>query len=111
MPPVAGKDVVELGCGTAYWSAWLARRGGRVVALDNSPRQLATARALQQTHGLAFPLIHADAERPPLRDASTRVRQRHDTRVTAAWRSDSASDPCVGQHATPIEMPVRVAKS
>ena len=24
---VDGKDVVELGCGTAYVSAWLARRG------------------------------------------------------------------------------------
>ncbi len=22
-----GVDVIELGCGTAYWSAWLARRG------------------------------------------------------------------------------------
>ena len=26
---VAGKDVVELGCGTAYVSSWLARRGAR----------------------------------------------------------------------------------
>ena len=24
---VAGKDVIELGCGTAYFSAWLAKRG------------------------------------------------------------------------------------
>jgi 2-polyprenyl-3-methyl-5-hydroxy-6-metoxy-1,4-benzoquinol methylase len=24
---VAGLDVIELGCGTAYLSAWLARRG------------------------------------------------------------------------------------
>jgi SAM-dependent methyltransferase len=38
LPDVAGRDVVELGCGTAYWSAWLARRGARVVGLDNSPR-------------------------------------------------------------------------
>jgi SAM-dependent methyltransferase len=66
LPPVRGKDVVELGCGTAYWSAWLARRGARVVGLDNSARQLATARALQREHGLAFPLLHADAERVPL---------------------------------------------
>src|SRR5262249_20126390 len=28
---LAGKDVVELGCGTAYVSAWLARRGARPV--------------------------------------------------------------------------------
>jgi SAM-dependent methyltransferase len=70
LPDVAGKDAIELGCGTAYWSAWLARRGARVVGLDNSPKQLATARTLQREHGLAFPLIHADAERVPLADAS-----------------------------------------
>jgi SAM-dependent methyltransferase len=68
LPDVAGQDVVELGCGTAYWSAWLMRRGARVVGIDNSPRQLATAQALQQQHGLAFPLIHGDAEHVPLRD-------------------------------------------
>src|SRR5437868_2264259 len=70
VPPVDGRDVVELGCGTAYWSAWLARRGGRIVALDNSAGQLATARMLQREHGLIFPLVHADAEHAPFRDAS-----------------------------------------
>ena len=69
LPAVADRDVVELGCGTAYWSAWLARRGARVIGLDNSSRQLVTARALQQEHGLVFPLIHADAEQVPLPDA------------------------------------------
>jgi SAM-dependent methyltransferase len=66
LPSVRGKDVVELGCGTAYWSAWLARQGARVVGLDSSSRQLATARALQREHGLVFPLIQADAEQVPL---------------------------------------------
>ena len=69
LPPVAGRDVVELGCGTAYWSAWLARRGARPVGVDNSARQLATARALQREHHLVFPLIQADAEHVPLADA------------------------------------------
>jgi len=69
LPEVAGRDVVELGCGTAYWSAWLARRGARVVALDVSARQLATARTLQREHGLSFSLVQADAECTPLRDA------------------------------------------
>ena len=68
LPDVAGADVVELGCGTAYWSAWLARLGARVVGLDNSSRQLATARALQQEYRLRFPLIQASAEEVPLRD-------------------------------------------
>ena len=40
---LSGKDVIELGCGTAYVSSWLARRGARVVAIDNSQAQLATA--------------------------------------------------------------------
>src|SRR2546422_4881810 len=54
LPDVAGKDVVELGCGTAYWSAWLARRGARVVGLDLTERQLDTARTLQREHALHF---------------------------------------------------------
>ena len=48
LPDVSGKDALELGCGTAYWSAWLARRGARVVGLDNSPKQLENARRFQQ---------------------------------------------------------------
>jgi SAM-dependent methyltransferase len=70
LPDVNGKDVIELGCGTAYWSAWLARLGARVVGIDNSAKQLETARALQRKHGLDFPLIHGNAESVPLPDAS-----------------------------------------
>jgi len=65
-----GKDAIELGCGTAYVSAWLARRGARVVGIDNSEQQLATARRLQQQHKLDFPLIHGNAESVPYPDAS-----------------------------------------
>ena len=43
---VDGLDVVELGCGTAYFSAWLARRGARPVGVDVTPAQLETARRL-----------------------------------------------------------------
>jgi SAM-dependent methyltransferase len=70
LPDVDGLDVIELGCGTAYWSAWLARRGARPVGLDNSSRQLATARVFQEEFDLRFPLVHADAERAPFRDES-----------------------------------------
>ena len=38
---VRGLDVVELGCGTAYFSAWLARRGARPVGVDVTAAQLA----------------------------------------------------------------------
>lgn len=70
VPQVAGKDVVELGCGTAYWSAWLARRGARMVAVDLTPSQLEIARLLQAEHGLEFPLLEANAEDVPLADES-----------------------------------------
>ena len=70
VPPVAGRDVLELGCGTAYWSAWLARRGAHVVGLDNSAAQLATAGMLQREHAVGFPLVHGDAEHAPFRDES-----------------------------------------
>jgi SAM-dependent methyltransferase len=67
---VAGLDAIELGCGTAYVSAWLARRGARPVGIDNSQSQLATARELQERHGLGFPLLHGNAEEVPYPDAS-----------------------------------------
>lgn len=67
---VAGMGVVELGCGTAYVSAWLARAGARPVGIDLSREQLATARAMQREFGIDFPLVLADAERLPLQDAA-----------------------------------------
>jgi SAM-dependent methyltransferase len=68
LPPVDGLDVVELGCGTAYVSAWLAREGARPTGIDVSENQLATAHRMQREHGLEFPLIHASAEAVPLRE-------------------------------------------
>jgi len=70
LPDVAGKDVVELGCGTAYFSAWLARRGAQPVGVDLTPAQLATARRCQEELGIEFPLVEASAEDVPLPDAS-----------------------------------------
>lgn len=67
---VAGKDVLELGCGAAQWSILLARAGARPVALDNSARQLEHARRLLEEAGVEFPLVHASAEDVPLPDGS-----------------------------------------
>ncbi|MGZ8513293.1 MAG: class I SAM-dependent methyltransferase [Candidatus Limnocylindria bacterium] len=65
-----GRDAIELGCGTAYVSAWLARRGARPVGIDNSPKQLETAGRLQREHGMEFPLHLGNAETTPFPDAS-----------------------------------------
>jgi SAM-dependent methyltransferase len=67
---LAGLDVIELGCGTGYVSAWLARRGARPVGIDNSEAQLETARRFQREFGLEFPLLHGNAEEVPLPDQS-----------------------------------------
>src|SRR5918993_1472627 len=69
-PDLADMDVVELGCGTGYVSAWMARRGARPVGIDNSPAQLETARRFQTEFGLEFPLHLGDAERTPFADES-----------------------------------------
>lgn len=67
---VRGLDVIDLGCGTAYVSAWFARHGARPVGVDITPAQLETARRLQAETELDFPLIEASAEDVPLPDAS-----------------------------------------
>jgi SAM-dependent methyltransferase len=58
---VAGLDVCELGCGTAYFSAWLAKLGARPVGVDVTPAQLETARRMMRETGIEFPLVEADA--------------------------------------------------
>jgi SAM-dependent methyltransferase len=67
---VHGKDIVELGCGTAYFSARLAKRGARPVGVDPTIAQLATARRMQEATGIRFPLVEAPGEHVPLPDAS-----------------------------------------
>jgi SAM-dependent methyltransferase len=65
-----GLDVVELGCGTAYFGSWLARRGARVTGVDPTPAQLATARRMIEQTGIELELVEAPGESVPLPDAS-----------------------------------------
>jgi SAM-dependent methyltransferase len=67
---VAGLDIVELGCGTAYFSAWLAKLGARPVGVDVTPAQLETARRMMAATGIEFPLVEADAAATGLPDES-----------------------------------------
>lgn len=71
LPDVAGRDVIELGCGTGYVSAWCLRAGAAVaVGVDNSRQQLSGAQLLQREFDLSFPLVWTDAERLPIADDS-----------------------------------------
>jgi SAM-dependent methyltransferase len=71
LPDLVDKEVVELGCGTAYFGAWLKRAGAsRVVGVDVTPAQLATARRMNEEFGLGLEFIEANAEDVPLPDQS-----------------------------------------
>ena len=71
LPDVTGKDVVELGCGTAYFGAWLKKAGAaRVVGVDPTPAQLTTARRCNAKFGLGLEFVEAFGEDVPLPDAS-----------------------------------------
>lgn len=67
---MANTKAIELGCGTGYVSAWMARRGAEVVGIDNSSDQLRTAERLMTEHGISISLIHGNAETVPYPDAS-----------------------------------------
>lgn len=71
LPAVSGKDVVDLGCGTGYFCAHLKKAGAaRVVGVDPTPAQLATARRCEQKFALGIEFVEAFAEDVPLPDAS-----------------------------------------
>lgn len=71
LPDVVGKDVLDLGCGTAYFAAWLKRAGARhAVGVDLTPAQLDTARRMDEEFGVGLELIEANAEAVPLPDES-----------------------------------------
>jgi SAM-dependent methyltransferase len=57
-----GEDAIELGCGTAAISAWLARHGLRPVGIDVAQAQIESAEKLQREFGVRFPLVRCDAE-------------------------------------------------
>ncbi len=67
---MSSMKAIELGCGTAYVSAWMARRGAEVVGIDNSSRQLETAKRLMTEHGIDLTLLHGNAETVPYPDES-----------------------------------------
>jgi SAM-dependent methyltransferase len=65
-----GLRVVELGCGTAYVSAWLARKGAKCIGVDPTARQLEIAADMQDQIGPRFPLVQAPGEAVPIAGGS-----------------------------------------
>jgi SAM-dependent methyltransferase len=57
---VRGLDVVEFGCGTAYFSAWLAGRGARPTGVDVTPPSFSRPGAARSEGGVQFHPGHGD---------------------------------------------------
>lgn len=70
---VAGRRVLEIGCGAAQCSRWVLARGGRPVGLDVSMRQLQHSRRIDLEHGVSVPVVCAGAAALPFPDASFEV--------------------------------------
>ncbi|MFE9652095.1 class I SAM-dependent methyltransferase [Micromonospora sp. NPDC006431] len=67
---VAGRRILELGCGAAAAARWLATQGARPVALDLSAGMLRHAAQAAARTGVRVPLVQADALALPFADAA-----------------------------------------
>src|SRR3954465_14590376 len=63
---LAGRRVLEVGCGSAPCARWLRSAGADVVALDLSAGMLARAVELNLSSGVDVPLLQADAAGLPV---------------------------------------------
>src|SRR3954449_2818034 len=70
---VAGRRVLEIGCGSAPCSRRLRAAGADVVGLDLSAGMLARAAELNRSTDVPVPLVQADAGALPVADASIDV--------------------------------------
>ena len=67
---MVGLSCLEIGCGAAYVSAWMAKRGARVVGIDPTPNQLATAIRLEERYQTGINLVEGFGESLPFKAES-----------------------------------------
>lgn len=67
---VAGRRILELGCGAAAAARWLATAGAHPVALDLSAGMLRHAAQAAERTGVRVPLVQADALALPFGDGA-----------------------------------------
>lgn len=67
---VAGRRILEVGAGSAMCSRWLAAQGARPTAVDLSGGMLRHAQAGAAATDIEVPLVQADAQHLPFREAT-----------------------------------------
>lgn len=67
---VAGRRVLEVGCGAAQCARWLTTQGATVIGVDLSASQLAHARELDRRTGVHVALAQGDATTLPVASES-----------------------------------------
>lgn len=67
---VAGKDVLDVGCGAGQCSRWVLLHGGRPFGIDVSMRQLQHSRRIDLEHEVEVPVVCAGAAGLPFKDQS-----------------------------------------
>jgi SAM-dependent methyltransferase len=67
---LAGKDVLEIGCGTGVHARLLAEAGANVTAVDLTPTAVELTRRRLAHHGLKADMREADAEQLPFPSAA-----------------------------------------
>jgi ubiquinone/menaquinone biosynthesis C-methylase UbiE len=70
LAPLAGKSLLDLGCGAGETSVYFALQGAAVTAVDLSPGMIAVGKRLAAKHGARVDFLTAPAETLPFPDAS-----------------------------------------
>ena len=68
--PVAGRRVLEIGCGAGQCARWLRTQGADAVGIDLSLRQLQHSARLDDETGVTVPVVCAAVNRLPFATAS-----------------------------------------
>lgn len=69
--PLAGRRVLDVGCGDGTYAIAAAAEGARVTAVDRSDRMLEAARTCARQARLSIRFERADASRLPFDDGPT----------------------------------------
>ena len=65
---IRGRHLLEVGCGAGQCARWLRAQGAEVTGLDLSVRQLQHSRRIDDSTGLAVPVVCASATSLPFAD-------------------------------------------